>query len=454
MRPPRTNPRGRKRARPRSLAAALAAAFAFALAPAPARAQSLSGIERDNGLQMLRTVRDDLRKHYYDESFRGLDLDARFSAAEERVRRAKSNGEVMGVIAQVLVELNDSHTSFDPPRRSARVEYGWQMAAVGDACYVSAVRPGSDAESKGLEVGDRVVSVDGRLLARDKVWLAKYLYYSLRPQAGMSLVVEKPDGSRRQLDVRAKVTELKKVLNFSGDDNGQDIWNELREEQGESRLHRLRFQELGDGVVVWKMPQFDLEEDEVAAAVTKFRGRRALVLDLRGNPGGYVKTLEWLAGYLFDHDLKIADMKGRRELKPQAAKTRGGDAFKGQLVVLVDGASASAAEIFARLVQLERRGTVVGDRTSGMVMRSRYYGHQIGVDKVIYYGVSVTDADVLMPDGKSLEGVGVTPDELLLPTPADMAARRDPVLSRAAGLAGVKLDPAKAGALFPVEWRR
>jgi hypothetical protein len=59
-----------------------------------------------------------------------------------------------------------------------------------------------------------------------------------------------------------------------------------------------------------------------------------------------------------------------------------------------------------------------------------------------------------MSDSKSLEGVGVTPDELLLPTAADLAANRDPVLARAAAVAGFELPQDKAGAMFPVEWRK
>ena len=447
-------PNGRTPAPALSFRLLISALFALTLfGAAPALAQSFSGNDRENGLQMLRTVRDDLKKYYYDPSVRGMDLDARFKAAEERIKQSKSNGEVMGVIAQLMLELNDSHTSFVPPRRSARIEYGWQMKPVGEDCYVSAVKPGSDADAQGLKVGDKIISLDGRPLQRDKVWLAKYLYYALRPQPGMRLVVEKPDGARKQMDVRAKVIELKKVLNFSGDDNGEDIWNEMRDEQDEDRLHRHRYYELGDDAIIWKMPQFDLSESEVGAAVGKFRNKRALILDLRGNPGGYVKTLEWFTGYFFDHDLKIADLKGRKEMKPQAAKTRGGGIFKGQLVVLIDADSSSAAEIFARLVQLEKRGTVIGDRSSGMVMQSRYYDHQIGIDKVIFYGASVTNADLVMSDGKSLEHVGVTPDELLLPTGADMAAGRDPVLARAAAIVGAKLDAEKAGSLFPTEWR-
>ncbi|HEU5239666.1 MAG TPA: S41 family peptidase, partial [Pyrinomonadaceae bacterium] len=128
--------------------------------------------------------------------------------------------------------------------------------------------------------------------------------------------------------------------------------------------------------------------------------------------------------------------------------------FSGQLIILVDGNSASASELFARVMQLEKRGTVLGDDTAGAVMTSRSYDHEIGVGRVLYFGTSVTISDVIMTDGKSLERVGVKPDELVIPIGADFAASRDPVLARAAEIAGVKLTPEKAGSLFPVEWKR
>lgn len=86
-------------------------------------------------------------------------------------------------------------------------------------------------------------------------------------------------------------------------------------------------------------------------------------------------------------------------------------------------------------------------------MQSRFYEQTMGVNTLIFYGASITDADVIMSDGKSLEHVGVMPDTLMVATAEDMAAGRDPVLAHAVELLGFKLDPEKAGSFFPVEWK-
>jgi C-terminal processing protease CtpA/Prc len=138
-------------------------------------------------------------------------------------------------------------------------------------------------------------------------------------------------------------------------------------------------------------------------------------------------------------------------MKPQISKKTGA-VFSGDLVVLLDSKSASAAELFGRVVQLNHRGALIGDRSSGSVMESRFYPLQQGSDTVIFYGVSVTDADLIMSDGQSLENHGVTPDEIMLPTAADLAEGRDAVLAYAAGKLGTKLTPKAAGELFPFEW--
>jgi carboxyl-terminal processing protease len=328
------------------------------------------------------------------------------------------------------------------------------MQAIGDQCYVVAVKPGSDAEVKGLKPGDTVISIDGFKPSRKELWKMEYYYYALSPRPGMRLIVQSPGQPARQVDVAARVRQERRVIDLAGKNASFDLNELIRESEDSAQLHQHRFQKFG-GTVVWKMPSFSFEPEQVDSIMSEHvKGSNALILDLRGNPGGYIATLERLAGYFSDHDVKIADRKGRKEMKPMLGKTRGKDIYTGKLIVLVDSKSASCSEMFARLIQLEKRGVVIGDVSAGAVMQSRFYQQEMGVNSIVIYGASITDADVIMTDGKSLEHTGVQPDELLRPTPEQLAARHDPVLARAAELLNIKLDPAKAGAMFPIEWKK
>jgi len=278
------------------------------------------------------------------------------------------------------------------------------------------------------------------------------LYYSLRPQPGMRLTVQLPKSEKQEeIIVLAKVTARKRIVDLT---QGADIFDLIREEENEDKLNRHRYTTIGDGVFVWKMPQFDLAEDQIDEMVERARKNKSMILDLRGNGGGAVTTLNRLVGNLFDHDVKIADWKGRKKFDPQIAKTRGKNAYTGKITVLIDSESASAAEIFARVMQLEKRGDVIGDISSGKVMVSRLSPLQVGIDTVAFFGASITIADLIMTDGKSIEYVGVTPDKYLVPTQAAIAANLDPVLAYVAGTHGVTIDPAAAAKMFPLEWGR
>ncbi len=399
---------------------------------------------------MLRSIRDEVRKHYYDPAFRGIELDARFALADKQVDEATSNGQIFGIIAQALLDFDDSHLYFLPPRRASRVEYGWRYQAIGDKCYVTSVKPKSDAATKGLAAGDLIVEMDGFAATRATVWKLRYLYGALRPRPTVRLVVQSPGGEQRQLEIQAEVTEGRQRIDLTND---RDFWAEVIDEENDEHLHRHRYQEL-DQVLIWRMPQFDLDDHEVHEMMRRANKHKALILDLRGNGGGSIDTLKTLAGALFDHDVKIADVRKRKDEKPLMAKTWGSGAFKGAIVVLIDSDSGSASEVLARLVQLEKRGTVIGDRSAGAVMQARQTSLQTGADVVVFYGLSVTDADLIMSDGKSLEHSGVAPDEVLLPTAKDLASGNDPVLARAAKTVSVDLDPKEAGAMFPLEWRK
>jgi carboxyl-terminal processing protease len=209
--------------------------------------------------------------------------------------------------------------------------------------------------------------------------------------------------------------------------------------------------EIGDALVIAKLKSFMFDEGAANKLISMARKHQVVVLDVRQNGGGSVEILKTVVGGLFPQDVKVGDRVGRENAKAMVAKTNH-HPFDGKVIVLIDSQSASASELLARVIQLEKRGTVIGDRSSGSVMESRVYSYKVGMALVTFYGASITDANLIMSDGNSLEHVGVTPDEVVLPSPEDLASGRDPVLAHAAALAGVKLTPEDAGKLFPYQW--
>ena len=409
--------------------------------------QPLSSFERDRGRMMLKIIKDDVKEHYYDPNFHGLDIDGKFKEAEEKIKQATSNSQVFAIIAQTLMALNDSHTFFLPPPRGFRIDYGWDMQIIGDKAYVTAIKPGTDAEAKGLKPGDIVQVIDSFKPTRENMWILNYLFRGLSPRSAQRLTVQSPGGAPRELEIASKVREGQKLLDLT---NTVQLHDYIIQVQARDRLTRHRFQELGNELLIWKMPQFDLSDKELEGIMGRVKKFKTLILDMRGNGGGYVDTLRYMVGYFTGDTTKIGDVKERKEMKPLMSKKAG--AFEGKLIVLVDSDSASAAELFARVMQLEKRAVVIGDRTSGSVMMSRHYSRGIGTDTKVFYGTSITVADIIMTDGASLEHAGMVPDEVLLPSGEDLAARRDPIITRAASLVGINIEPEKAGAFFPVEW--
>jgi C-terminal processing protease CtpA/Prc len=421
-----------------------------------AQAQNLDRVEKGRMKDILNTIKGEIKKNYYDANFRGIDIDARFKKAEEKLDQASSIGQSYAIIAQVLIDFEDSHLFFSPPATNLRFEYGFRMKMVGDRAYITSVKPKSDADKKGLKAGDRILSIEGFRPNRKEFWKIGYYYYALSPRPKLRFSILHAAAEEAQnIEIEAKVTPLKAVVNF---DNTQDVNDMMRETDDWLTRKSNYYRNVGD-TVIWKMKTFAFEPAEVDE-IMQSKGKRAgnLIIDLRENGGGYVKTLEQLVGYIFDKDMKIADRKGReekkKENKPMLSKTKGKDVFKGKLIVLIDSPSASASEIFARLIQLEKRGIILGDVSAGAVMQSISYPLKLnsGDNREIWYAASITNADVIMSDGKSVEHVGVIPDERIIPSAEDLAAQRDPVLARAVELLGGKITAEEAGKFFPYDW--
>jgi C-terminal processing protease CtpA/Prc len=396
---------------------------------------------------MLHAAYNDVKKNYYDPQYHGIDIDARYREYNSRLSSAVSLNEGMRVVAAYLDGFKDSHLFFIPPMRPYTIESGFRMEMVGDQCLIDRVRPGTDAADK-LYPGDRILSLNSFKVTRTDMWTVGYYFNVLNPAVDYDLNLQSPDGTMRRVGVKSFIKQKPKTIDLTNP--GQDYWDLIRQGDYEDHVTRSILKTEGD-VTYWKMPEFNLGIDEVEGDFSRVKKHSALVLDLRGNPGGAIETLKLMVGSVFDHDVKIADRVGRKDSKPMIAK-KFGTPFTGKIVVLIDDRSASCAELFARILQLEHRGTVIGDQSSGSVMEARRFEETSGTDTVVPFGFSITDANLIMSDGKSLEKTGVTPDEVVLPTPEDLAAGRDPVLARAATLAGGSLSPEQAGKMFPVEW--
>lgn len=408
--------------------------------------RTMSRLQLEEAEQMLSDAREAVKKHYYDSKYHGVNLNARYHKFKARIKHSPDFDNGMRMVAAFLSGLNDSHTFFVPPERPYRWDYGFRIKLIGNRGYISRVRPGTDAASK-LKMGDEVLAFNGYSVNRSDFHDLWYTYDTLMPQVRVQLNVRDPDGRVRPVLVRTKFRKGKNVLDFT---SGGDIWNYERREENEDHLVRQRYVESGD-IMIWKVPEFVMEQDKVDHIFGIARKHKALILDLRGNPGGEVTTLEQMVGNVINHDVAIATPISRKKMKPLEAKPTS-HVFSGKLIVLVDSGSASAAELFARVMQLEHRAIVLGDRTSGSVMEARAYAYSQGIYTIIPYGFSVTAADLIMKDGQSLEHVGVTPDEEILPTAQDLAAGRDPVLAKAIAMAGGNVNAADAGKMFPFEW--
>jgi len=406
--------------------------------------QSIDRIELGRAKDMLKNIKNEIKNGYYDPSFHGMDLDARFKAAEEKMDKAGSVDQAFAIIAQAVLDLNDSHTTFFPPSRSISVEYGWRMRMIGDKCFVTAVKPKSDAEKMGLKPGDQILSLESFKPDRSVLWKMSYFYNALSPRTALRLKVLSPgEQSPRDLTIPSKVKKASAFVSLD-----ELIWS-LDHDEGDGDEHR--FMSVGD-TVIWKMPSFVLNPGDIDSIMdSRIKSKQNLILDLRGNGGGYVKSLEELAGYFVTEDTKIADLKGRKEMKPMMAQAQK-KGFSGKVVVLIDSDSGSAAEIFARFIQLENRGTVLGDVSAGAVMQSRIIPMKMGVDTIVPFGMSLTEADVIMKDGKSIEHIGVMPQTVIIPTGDDLAQQRDPVISAALKLLGQDVASDQTGKMFPYKW--
>jgi carboxyl-terminal processing protease len=372
---------------------------------------------------MLRQVSQDVEKNFYDPSLHGLDWQRLTAQASNDISRSNSWGDMFVAIFALLDNLHDSHTVFIAPQRNVRREFGFEAKPFGDRILIYKVKESGPAWEAGLRPGDELLTVNGFRAERSTFFQLMLYLRALQPVDIMQLRASRGGGPPRSVEVRAKTTTQARVMEVFNSVNFNQLLREAEDQQ--KQFNEVGHEDLGNEVGYLRVESFVAEPGYLYHVMKKARDSQVVVVDLRGNLGGAIEDLKFLASFFVDQPTEMAQMVGRKRTVSLTAKPEH-PTIAGPMIVLVDSETASGGEMFARYFQVSRRAVVVGDKTSGRVNEARLFSEKLGQDTIIPYSVEVAVARVLLPGGEELENRGVNPDHLCIPTPADLREGRDP----------------------------
>jgi carboxyl-terminal processing protease len=261
------------------------------------------------------------------------------------------------------------------------VGLGIELRIQGNHLLVERVIPQGPADDAGLKSGDKIIEVDRNMIPTVAAAKAADMLKGLRGTE-VEIVVVSASGSARRMTLTRRQVEVASVV-------------DARIIDQQSKVGYLRIVSFQKNTV-----------REVNSALWQLRqdGMQRLVLDLRGNPGGLVRSAVEIAD-MFISSGTIVSTRGRsvnEEVDYQAHQV---GTCNEPLVVLIDARSASASEIFAGAIKDHNRGTIVGHCTYGK-------GSVQGIFPLASYncGLRLTTARFYSPAGHQISGRGVTPD--------------------------------------------
>lgn len=188
-----------------------------------------------------------------------------------------------------------------------------------------------------------------------------------------------------------------------------------------------------DGIFVIKLYSFFENSTRLFRNALKefsLSGTDKLLVDLRGNPGGYLEAAVNISSWFLDGGKIIVTEDYGNNLKPKIYRSYSYDIFTDKLkfVILIDGGSASASEIFAGAMQDYKKALLVGEKSYGKGSVQEVV--KVTPDTIL----KITVAKWLTPNGNSISEKGLTPDYEVLFTRKDTEAKRDPQLDKAVEL--------------------
>lgn len=291
---------------------------------------------------------------------------------------------IVDVTVNGILENLDPHSVYIPPSELQEITESMKGDFVGigvsfydynDTITVTRPLPGGPSEKVGIRGGDRIIAADGKSLT-GRTMIGDTVVSQLKGKVGtvVDLTVLRP-GKDNLLHFKVKrdVVPLKSV----------DAAYMITDTLGYIKINRFA----------------ESTPDEFHKALQSLikKGARELVLDLRGNPGGYISAAEKIADEFLEEDKLILFTKNKTGKIENTFATDDGDFEDGQVYVLINENSASASEIVAGALQDNDRGVIVGRRSfgKGLVQREMDLGDGSAV--------RLTIARYYTPTGRSIQ---------------------------------------------------
>ncbi|MEK7136135.1 MAG: S41 family peptidase, partial [Patescibacteria group bacterium] len=324
---------------------------------------------------------------------------------------------VCGAISGMVAAAGDPYTVFLPPEEKRQFEedisgnfsgVGMEVGVKDGLLTVVSPLPGSPAKLAGIKAGDKIIEINGEVAAEMTVDKA---IGKIRGPEGTKVVLTliTPDtSSAGQLPSPHQITVTRAVIEIP------TIDTELRP----------------DGIFVIRLYNFSANSPELfRQSLQKFSASKSnkLILDLRGNPGGYLEAAVDMASYFLPKGQVIVWEHQGADAQDVAYRSKGYDVFADNLkmVILVDKGSASASEILAGALAEYDIATLVGETTFGKGSVQEL------VPVTADTSLKVTIARWLTPKGVSISKAGLKPDIEVKMTLEEYTAGKDPQFDKA-----------------------
>ena len=398
---------------------------------------------------------------HYDPQLGGVDWKAVHDSTAPKVDACKSDEELVTVLNEMLGALGHSHVAVFPPDEDVEITIakkkksaeaggratpseatkgadaekgaddddendgvvGMRLAGIEEAILVTGVDPGSPADKAGVKLGDEVLSVDGESLDKVRERLKKRFkehwagFVSLVAPSVLSGAI----GSNVEIEFgRAGGWKRTVALERVASKSEPVKFGLLGTMHSDFEARRL---ENGVGYVRFS-PCFGPQQDLATQAIETMSDAPAVILDLRGNPGGAGAVAMGVSRYFVRDEVDLGSMRTRKDsmsffVNPTEKP------YEGPVVVIVDGSTGSTAEILSGGLQAIGRARVVGTTSMGAALPSTFESLPHG------YRLQAVIADFRLPNGSQIEGTGVVPDVAIQPKRADYEAGHDPYLDAA-----------------------